>query len=154
MFLLFFLDAELHLTILLALFAGAWLCVFLSKLLYGLPPSKEQSKAGCKTTVPRATTPKTVYIRRPFENGFTYRIEWQHGRQYVFEGGSNRYVYRIEGNKVYLGGERKVYYEIKGNKVYRAFDYKDPVYRIEGEKIYQGNFGTRPVYTIGNRALR
>jgi len=47
-----------------------------------------------------------------------------------------------------------VYYQLKGNKVYRAFDYKDPVYRIDGDKIYQGNFGTRPVYTIGSRAVR
>lgn len=149
-----FLDAELHLNIILGLFAGSWLSIVLYHLLYGLPPSKEQGRTSAKTVAPRATTPRPVYIRRPFENGFTYRIEWQHGKQYVFEGRSNRFVYRIEGDKVYRGLEAKVCYQIKGNKVYRNFDYKDPVYRIEGEKIYQGNFGTRPVYIISNRALR
>ena len=102
----------------------------------------------------KTVNPKQIYIYKPFDNGFTYRIEWQHGRQYVFEGHSNRYIYRIEGNKIYRGSETKVYYQLKGNKVYRAFDYKDPVYRIDGDKVYQGNFGTRPVFTIGSRAVR
>ena len=116
--------------------------------------SGKKSSATQSRSTTRATTPKPIYIYKPFDNGFTYRIEWHHGRQYVFEGHSNKYIYRIEGDKVYRGSETKVYYQLKGSKVYRAFDYKDPVYRIEGDKIYQGNFGTRPVFTIGNRAVR
>ena len=114
---------------------------------------KKYSAAQNRST-PKATTPKPIYISKPVDNGFIYRIEWQHGRQYVFEGNSNRFIYRIEGDKIYRGSETKVYYQLKGNKVYRAFDYKDPVYRIDGDKIYQGNFGTRPVFTIGSRSVR
>ena len=138
--------------LILAIFLTAGIVLYAANIKDAASGKKSQKRTNKPT--PRATTPKPIYIHRPFENGFVYRIEWHHGRQYVFEGFSNKYIYRIDGDKVYRGTETKVYYQIKGNKVYRAFEYKDPVYRIEDGKIYQGNFGRRPVFTISNKAVR
>lgn len=151
--LVLFLEAELHIKIILGLFIGACMGTYLDNLFYRKTSSKKTAKSR-KKSAPKTDAPKPIYIRKAFDNNFCYRVECHHGKQYVFEGFSNKYIYRIEGDRIYRGSETKVYYQLKGNKIYRAFDYKNPVYRIEDDKIYQGSFGTKPVFTIGNRAVR
>ena len=149
--LLFAKETELVLFIAIGLVLGGAAAIGAELGLAKANNSGDNKRKQTNQTAPVATEPKPIYIRKPFENGFVYRIEWRHGKQYVFEGHSNKYIYRIEDNKVFRGTETKVYYQLKGNKVYRVFDYKDPVYRIEGDRIYQGNFGTKQVYTISRK---
>lgn len=146
---IFVADAPIHTGLFLSIFVGLVLTVQIEEALFGKKTTKSKKKPAAQ-----ATYPKPIYIRKHLDNGFVYRIEWLHGKQYVFDGFSNKYVYRIEGEKIYRGSETKVYYQLKGNRVYRAFDNKEPVYRIEGDKIYQGYFGTRPAFEISNKALR
>lgn len=122
---IFVAEAPIHIGLFLSLFVGLMLTVQIEDALFGKKTAKRRKKPAVQ-----ATYSKPIYIRKYFDNGFLYRIEWLHGGQYVFEGLSNKFVYRIEGDKVYRGTETKPYYQLKGNKVYRAYDNKEPIYRI------------------------
>lgn len=138
--------------LILSLLMGLGLAAMIHDALYG---KKKGLKNGHKNSVsPRPTYPKPIYIRKPFENGCVYRVEYRHGKQFVFEGYSNKYIYRIEGEKIYRGMDNKICYWIRGNKVYNTLNKDNPIYRIENDKIYQGNLGRRPVYEISRKPVR
>lgn len=144
-------DAELHIRLMISLLAGSALSAYMENIIFGKESSKGSRQHQHSTVSSSPAHPKPVYIHKPFENKIVYRIEYRHGKQYVFEGLSNNFIYRIEGNMVYRGTDPKVYYRRKGNKIFRDFEYKEPVYRIEGNELYPGNFGRKPVYVISSK---